>query len=60
MTKRLRIEDILKPGANWEVKKVDFNDSEVIKTLERCKQAQEESRERKRYRPELMRQVITI
>jgi hypothetical protein len=45
---KLRIDQILLPGAKLEVKKVDFDDPEIIKEVEECKARQRECLERKK------------
>ncbi len=51
---------ILKPGAKLEVKKIDFNDPEVIKFIEHSKRMQRDILRYKIINPEKLRQIITI
>ena len=55
---KLKIEDILKPGYSWDIRKVDFDDPEIKKTIEELKQRQRECLERKKIDWNKLRNMI--
>lgn len=60
MPERLKIYDILIPGAKLNVKKIDFNSPEIKATIERTITAQRKCLELKKIDLESLRRYINI